>query len=918
MNINWIGTRAWRCWRVNVLLGSWLGRGALCTAVVFGTLLGCGWVGPANSLRFNPWRDYDDLYRLPPLPNKPKTAAERAQETPPQPYNPATDEAEFAWRRAAEAEQNGDWEGLRQALREYLRVGNHQPNRNSATDRLDALQSKGSDKGVRAYLASRATFDVLAGASDFYTVAPRTSTPARELIASTREQLAAVPREPGLRDNIAYLSAALLLWENKPAEAAQAFNDLVTRYPHSEKHEAALFMAAVAEMKSSCSYTGRSGEDNHNFAGKPIASENIPQPCTDTAWHAAQTAFQRYLAAFPNGAYRHEATGWRAYLHLRGSEHAKALIAYYRMLADERDKDEAIRSLNYLRHHATEEELQRVETEIIDEPAVALAYAYHNLYNLALNPVCDNALVSTYTTDWQQEWEAREQAQREQAKTTRRRTVAFATRVLQRQPQARLSSAFALRAAQANLELGENQAARTLSTRALQLGLTGYERQQALWVKGAAEQRLNDYQAARITLNRLIAEDNGGEMADGARRLLAMAAEDAGDFDEALNQYFALGYDSDVAYFIDVLLTPEQVAGYLEHQPQHAQRNQLLYALGIRYLRASRWAEAREALAQVKTAPCKNSASYFYHNPPYFKPNPKDDQTPEQQGICADWVLRDRQTIDELERLESKAAIAQGEEAQAEALYQLASYQFEGGTMLFYNPAAWQHQRVDLLRWLSGASTFRAPNEAQNLFEAAQTHDARARALQIYLDIARRFPATRAARDALFTAAVCHDRLSEMNGYWRALYAQGLHAGERLVKYRDVKKTYPDYRLPVGQAWDWEPSTRTVAGQPAWPPVLKPKPPKSLWMRAQSKASRVWQNTCAALNSFWVNTVWPSLLGLFYALCVVGLAYTVIIAVLLRQSATEETASTSVIRLNLREAESAPVETPVEKIIRDG
>jgi outer membrane protein assembly factor BamD (BamD/ComL family) len=68
-----------------------------------------------------------------------------------------------------------------------------------------------------------------------------------------------------------------------------------------------------------------------------------------------------------------------------------------------------------------------------------------------------------------------------------------------------------------------------------------------------------------------------------------------------------------------------------------------------------------------------------------------------------------------------------------------------------------------------------------------QSHDRAAHALGIYLEVVRRFPATSAARDALYTAAVCHERLAGYNNYWRKVYSNGNNAGARMVTYADVR-----------------------------------------------------------------------------------------------------------------------------------
>jgi hypothetical protein len=125
-----------------------------------------------------------------------------------------------------------------------------------------------------------------------------------------------------------------------------------------------------------------------------------------------------------------------------------------------------------------------------------------------------------------------------------------------------------------------------------------------------------------------------------------------------------------------------------------------------------------------------------------------------------------------------------GHEARAEALYQYASYQYEASGLLFYNPLA--SPGYYLLGEFSGEGKYRATGESQILFSAQQQHDRLARALKTYLQVAEQFPHTRAARDALYTAAVCHERLSNYNPYWRNIYEHGLHAGERMVTYADL------------------------------------------------------------------------------------------------------------------------------------
>jgi hypothetical protein len=136
------------------------------------------------------------------------------------------------------------------------------------------------------------------------------------------------------------------------------------------------------------------------------------------------------------------------------------------------------------------------------------------------------------------------------------------------------------------------------------------------------------------------------------------------------------------------------------------------------------------------------------------------------------------------------------------------------------------------------------------LWNYSQEHDMAARALSIYLEVVRRFPDTRAARDALYTAAVCHLRLAGYNQYWRTAYDNGLHAGARMVTLADVRAAYPDYRYPRG-TYGWRPSTRTVNGGPGWDAPPKPRPRLTRAARAKLLLA-AWQPALVKTANDWL------------------------------------------------------------------
>lgn len=833
---------------------------ALFTAAV--TVFGCGWEGTSHSVRFNDYQGEREMGRLPPLPkkangvNETNTSWKAEYDYDYSDYSDSPDQSkkiDAVWERAEMAEQDGNLELDRDVLTEYLKLGESAARRNSATDRLDVLAELNhgaTPYAVKAYLGARRIHDG-----------------AKPEAAEIERLLEPIQSDRNLKDNVAYLRASGKHQLKHFEQAAASFKDLSDRYPNSEKREAALFMTAVATMKTSINYIPESGESDY---GQPGAITSA-----DQAWHEAYAAFQKVLDEYPKGKYFNDARGWLGYLELRRHDRAGALIQYYRMLADDDHsaRAEGAFSLLYVRSAATDDEMSRVEKELANEPQAALAYAYHNIYNYAIDPLGGSPpyeSVNDYQGNYDaeatrfrnEELEKRWRKGRANAQNKElTRALAFSKQLMSRYPSLSVGGSFALRAAQASEELGDNEAAITFAQRALRSGLDAEGRGEALWTLGIAQHRSLRLADARANLQTLVRDYPKSNLIEGARRQLAMIAEDSGDIGGALEQYVALDYGVDMAYLVDVLMTPEQIAAFIQKHPDSPKKNEFTYALGLRYLRLNRWAEARQTFAQVKVKDTLNGSAYSLGNNCYGeeRPNcldPKDGEVGEDGStiITARLVMREIQTANDLEALERVAAQAQDSETSAEALYQLASYQFGASTLLFYNPIAWNQDNVINPRYwnlseLAGSGKYRAQNEAQILFEHMQEHDTPARALKIYLEVATRFPQTRAAKDALYTAAVCHERLSEYNPYWRGIYENGLHAGTRMVTYDDVKTAYPNYQLPRG-TYGWQPATRTVNNGRGWAPP-PPPPPKPRRLTKRGRLNLFVNDVSHRVNAFW-------------------------------------------------------------------
>ncbi len=790
------------------------------SGAVAATVWACGWdVGTEHSVRFNPYRMEKDFGRLPRLPRWQSAKVNRLfswnEDVGWVDYEEGENKTkaieELFNRAEMEAERKRDFIAARNDLQQFLqqssperisRYNDFQKQRNSAFDMLDALTAleQGSPvESVRAYLMARMSF----GNAN------------SDIEDDPHFQVAT--QDKNLKDNTAYLKAALTYFREDYAGAQKEFLHLCRQYPNSEKREAALLMAALCAMKQSQAYRDPT-------TGYP----EMPQPYNqDEHWKKAYAGFQQLMRDYPQGRYFSEAQGRLAHLWLRVGDRVKALAEYFRMLGSpvEAARLEAVCSLRLIRAKAEEGEMLEVEKILESEPAAAQAYAYYEIYNYAA-PDLD------YFIDYRSkpEFKATEEE-------TSRRIVAFATRLMKRYPNNATGGAFVLRVAEANLRLDNLADAAKLARRALTMKVTEAHRAEALWVAGVAEQGLKQYKSAREALTTLIQENPNNQYTEGARRNLARLEEDAGNLEAALEQYLALDYRYDTAYFVDVLMKPEQLKQFIDRHPNLKNRDELTYALAVRYLREFRWHEARQIYAGLRPLPREMDYPYLPRDGMDEAYREDRDLSPKERGIYEksrglrpQWIEMDLRTANELERLERDYSAAQGDEAKAEALYQLASYIYEN-SLLFYNALAWGGDRHYLLYDLYLRGAFRRGDESQVLFDYMQNHDMASRALGIYLDTVKKYPNTRAARDALYTAAVCHDRLAEYNNYWRDLYADGGHAGERLVTYRDVKRAYPDYRFPLG-TFGWEPATRTVNGGAGWASLPKPKPKLTLSERA--------------------------------------------------------------------------------------
>jgi outer membrane protein assembly factor BamD (BamD/ComL family) len=320
----------------------------------------------------------------------------------------------------------------------------------------------------------------------------------------------------------------------------------------------------------------------------------------------------------------------------------------------------------------------------------------------------------------------------------------------------------------------------------------------ALYVQGASLHKLRRYRAAITAYETLLRRCPDSLLRHGTREELAIAYEAAGDFAKALDQYFALDYQGDIAFFLDAKMTPGQIEQYLQTRPDGPvysavaeyssqwshmkitkpllrRRYVLVYTLGIRYMREGKWAQAADWMRKVP----RTAYRAFSEGRKRWENEPSPDPLT---------AIRD------LSRLERAVAVARTDNARADALFQYASYYYQHGLLLLYNPILWQQSRMmnfDFY-WNKGHAT---SQDAADLRAHLYAHEAYAHTMRLCLEVARRYPQSPAAPKALYRAACAADRLAGLNETWREVDKRhSLEAKASRLMKRLVQR-YPNHPL---------------------------------------------------------------------------------------------------------------------------
>lgn len=515
----------------------------------------------------------------------------------------------------------------------------------------------------------------------------------------------------------------------------------------------------------------------------------LPKLTENRRLELGQQSLDTLLKAFPKTRFYNSVLGLKGRIHFLKHRYRQALWCYFTV--DNLDSVQIVRnalpnaqqgeinvrlfetylhhltsgSLNYqlgymgrLSKSFSSRDLSHFIQDLQNRPDLMASYVYYRLYHTATTA---NDLI---------------------------RLANLVSAAVQTHPHAKLSPSIPLRLAEIYYQQRAYTKAIKWSDRALAL-LPNYDR--ALYVRAASRHKQQRYRSAIDDMQALLKHSTASYLRHGAREELALCYEAVGDLSKALDQYFALNYKPDIAYLLDIRMSPSQIEAYFHHDHDnhllydeegdiHAKgskagythRQLLAYTLGIRSLQDERWKQAAYWLKRVPAALRKQ----FDHGRREWGSSASPDALTAVEDLC---------------HLQRAIGRAHSDEARAAAMYQYASYYHNHGCLLLYNPMLWDDARVFSFQmfWNKSAQT-KADTEA--LREYLARHEVYLRSRALCLQIVREYPRSKVAPQALYRAACASYRAGALTEWLQkndkiALVPE--HEAEQLM--REVARRYP-------------------------------------------------------------------------------------------------------------------------------
>ncbi len=339
---------------------------------------------------------------------------------------------------------------------------------------------------------------------------------------------------------------------------------------------------------------------------------------------------------------------------------------------------------------------------------------------------------------------------------------------------------FLARLAQASYRLKRYDQAAAFASRSLRSHPAASDQAMDHYLLGSVAKKSGNYAQAQVRYERILRRFPQDYLCGGARENLALLYERKGRMGDALDLYRKLKYDFDVAYLLDVRMTPSQVAAYVSSHRRDPQASLLRYSLGMRYLRADRFVEGERVFASMSEKQ-RRSLDEIYYRVDRDRSDPPD-RIQDPLKTCRD--------LRHLYRVYQRAV---GNESKAEALTQIADYYYDKRDLLLYNPALW-HQCREVTMAFSWNPLVASRQDDLALRKHHWDHECLARTYVLCEKIRTRFPKSSVRFRVAYREACAAEHLSNFNEYWR-WEAHRSHLIDRSVELMKVAMRSPDKEL---------------------------------------------------------------------------------------------------------------------------
>lgn len=633
----------------------------------------------------------DENYDSTPSDNPDSESSENSKEQP-NPQEPSKkpkviNKADLLLNTARQAEVQENYSLALETYREAYQsnaAANDTITANSMLDRVDVLNSNATQKpaALKLYFQARDLYDTKNSPSKLL-----------QTILNNKDY-------SQLHDNALFLQAASDYKAESYSSAVEKLKQLIKQYPNSEKLAASHFMIGKAYYH----------EAEKNLEGKDDSFS--PNEKNRISLDKAITAFDRAIKIDSNGMLTPEYYGWKAGSYWLANDQLAALAAYTKaFILEKRDIKRWLKEIEFTYSFITPQQEAQALNIVSADDRLLLSYVWYGIYHHIEQPERQTALAKAVE------------------------------RYLANNPDVELAPSLKIRIAQLLYNAKSFQKIIPLVDTLVDKPQVAEE---ALWMRGVAKAKLGKTNEAENDLRRIINDYPKSHLKRGAIEELAIILEKANRPLDALVVYLEHNYLADARYMMDIVLSVEQVQELLK-RPNLPEKDEVLYALGSKYMLDLQLDKAKEAFSQIQAKPAQ----------------PKEGQA-HDVGTEKERIL---EVINELKVLIDADKQATNNKEHAKALYEIGAYIYHKNNQNQARHAIFNNVMIQSYDSPYFADNLIAPMEGNIKEKRFDQANLLLRAEEYFKTVFTKYPKSPEAPKALFSAALCRLWLTSYHQY---------------------------------------------------------------------------------------------------------------------------------------------------------